>query len=164
MNIHFKRHFPWPGPEGQPAPTNFEQLISENLIFGFGGKTHTLLRLPANGLAKYQEGQELVFCMGTRFKPEKFAGAVCTGVQFVHMELVHQAIGNTLGLHIRPYGPGNEAPVQFAAALSHGDMHEIARNDGLSMPDFLKWFMLDLIQRGPGIYQIVHWGGLRYGF
>jgi len=41
-------------------------------------------------------------------------------------------------------------------------MRRLAENDGLSMEQFTKWFLLDVVTNGPGVYQIVHWTEVRY--
>lgn len=150
MNIFFKTHFPWPGPDGQPEPTHFHSKILAGHGLGPGpGKLHTIRRV--NGKPRYREDMKLVMCMGSRFKPVPFHETVCTGTQLIEMETMTTSYGS---LFIAGRIDGEE--------FSFAELETIAGNDGLTYVQFVKWFTLDLITRGPGTYQIVHWSDVRY--
>lgn len=158
MNINFKTHFPWSGPDGKPEPTFFKEKIIASIldvdsIIVPGKKHHTIRRVPASGRPRYQEGMKLRMCTGSRYRPTLFADAVCTGTQAVELRLDRLAkLDYTLQVSVRIGGKG----------LPYGDADLFAANDGLSEQNFTKWFMLDVITNGPGSYHLVHWTGLRY--
>lgn len=153
MNIHFKTHFPWNGPDGKPEPTNFHaQLLAAHGLGDGPKKLHTIRRV--NGKPRYREGMKLVLCMGSRFKPEPFLETVCTGTQLIEMHLVR--LDYDLVLRTRMQHSNDKrymTPQQMAVLASY---------DGLSWEQFEKWFSMDLLMRGNGTYQIVHWSDLRY--
>lgn len=158
MNINFKTHFPWPGPTGKPERTNFDHKISACVEFpddpqGWTPKKHTIRRF--HGKPRFREGMELTFSSGSRFKPVRFGHALCTGTQFLRMEAAPYAGGISLGVWL-------QEPAVLFPVMKLDNMERLALNDGLSMENFLKWFLLDVLTHGTGHYQIVHWTDLRY--
>jgi hypothetical protein len=161
MNISFKTHFPWPGPDGNPEPTNFPQQIIEELVLRDGAerrsrryKLHTIRRVKAK--PRHREGMKLVLQTGSRFKPRPFVETECTGTQMLHMEC--QPVRDTLALNVRLILPGT------VPHLLRGDkLEQLATNDGFaSLEQFTRWFTLDVLLHGPGYYQLVHWSDVRY--
>jgi len=165
MNLNFKTTFPWPGADGiYPAPTFFMDKILLSLdqhpgddaartlapLIGPAPKIHTIRRI--NGeKARFREGMKLSMSTGSRFKPERFAEAVCTGTQEVLMEMVR----------LREFG--FELDVWVDGRYIHRlDRGTLATNDGLTEEQFTKWFLLDQITHGPGLYELVHWTAFRY--
>ncbi len=66
----------------------------------------------------------------------------------------------TAGVHY----PCQVLRVRFRGG-NHMEEHsvkDIANNDGLTLEQFTKWFLLDVITHGPGTYELVHWTDLRY--
>lgn len=158
MNISFKSHFPWPGPDGKPELTYFEGRIITALADLRDApvpplrKLHTIRRDQKDGTCRYREGMDLHMVTGSRMKPDRFAVARCTGVQPVLMGL--QTIPNVVGRNLF---------VDIASGpCSNGQIKRLAENDGLSLDQFTKWFMLDIIQHGPFTGHIIHWTDLRY--
>lgn len=162
MNINFKTHFPWNGPDGNPEPTLFATQIKNEVNRDpdtrrgerYRYKLHTIRRIN-HGKPRFREGMKLTFSTGSRFKPERFGEAVCTGTQHLKMSL--QVKDNRMELFVAICHPATIPiylkPSKFAA---------LAQNDGLSSENFTKWFAQDLIANGPGDYQLVHWTDLRY--
>lgn len=154
MNITFKTHFPWNGPDGTPEPTHFANLIrvamGERVRLDELGdrliKRHTIRRVPANGRPRYREGMHLAFATGSRFKPEVFTTGTCTATQLITMDLLITNGGSHIYLR---HATGT--------AFNNQEVVRLAHNDGLTMEQFTKWFTLDLITNGPGQFQIVHW-------
>ena len=96
MNINFKSHFPWPGADGQPEPTNFASQILNGMLSTDPDKPkklHTIRRIKAK--PGYREGMKLVLQGGSRFKPVPFAETVCTGVQVLRLQ---PSAGKALGV------------------------------------------------------------------
>lgn len=165
MNIHFKTYFPWPGADGQPEPTHFGLQIMNAFapnIFSpsrpgnvQGKKLHTIRRLPNNGRPRYREGMRLVMCMGSRYEPQPFLEAECTGVQLLQMDMGEFAGGLSLGVRLVEHG-------SYCKPMDLTMIDKLAANDGLSREQFLKWFLADVIHCGPGTYQVVHWTKHRY--
>lgn len=157
MNINFKTHFPWPGSDGKPGPTFFKDWIENSIAFPDMedklAKHHTIRRIKTK--PRFREGMKLTFSTGSRFKPVRFGEAVCSGTQFLRMDCAHYAGGISLGVWI-------EEPGVLHRPMTLEQMHRLAMNDGLSVENFLKWFLLDVITNGPGHYEIVHWTDLQY--
>lgn len=161
MNLNFKTHFPWPGADGKPEPTYFKARILAGLTQRRGDaenaavpKLHTIRRLK-NGKARFREGMKLTFSTGSRFKPERFGEMVCTGVQRLQMEPRPSYHGVNLLIHLDLGAP----PMHL---LSADELQTLAENDGLKPYDFMRWFTMDAIQNGPGVYELVHWTDVRY--
>lgn len=170
MNINFKTHFPWAGADGQPEATGFREKILEGLratgrepraaLPRVGGaeltpKLHTIRRVPANGRPRYREGMKLVLCTGSRFKSVPFAETVCTGVQEVEMSVICDRGALVLAIALVHKGVN-------MYNLSGPSLKELSVRDGLTVESFTKWFTMDVITRGPGLYQVVHWTDVRY--
>lgn len=168
MNVSFKTHFPWVDAKGEPVPTHFAQsivnvmnraVISEETPWtGYGEKRHTMRRVK-NGRRRFRPGMKLVLTVGSRFKPMEFAETTCESVQMVRMEL--QPIPGHAGLNLLVDIDGQ--------ACSNNMLRTLARYDGFPSPglgpsvNFLRWFMLDLLQHGsPAEYELVHWTTMRY--
>lgn len=159
MRLNFKTHFPWNGRDGKPEPTFFRDKIllaldqhpepeATSLFLDPDKKLHTIRRI--NGKPRYREGMKLTLCTGSRFKSEPFAETVCTGTQSVWM---------------RPRVIIDGCRLDLSVDGRHLDSHRmsvLALNDGLDTQSFFKWFLLDVITNGPGEYQLVHWGDVRY--
>lgn len=169
MRLNFKTHFPWPGPGDLPTRTHFYKQIMNALSRHYGGdedtdpypgqgfKLHTIRRVKNE--PRFREGMTLQFCTGPRFKQKVFAEAPCTNVQLLRMDTAFvpgHGHGLTVDLH---NGPDSTFPWR---PLSQGTIEQLARNDGLSGRDFYRWFQADVLQNGPGTYELVHWTGRRY--
>jgi len=161
MNLSFKSHFPWPGPDGKPELTYFEGRILAALAGTTTAspshtKRHTIRRAAPDGTCRYREGMPLHMVTGPRFKPERFAIATCTGVQPIKMELLGMKEPND-GFFMLAY-------TNTGRLMENRELHiaQLAANDGLTRHQFTKWFMLDIIQHGPFIGHIIHWTDLRY--
>lgn len=171
MNINFKTHFPWPGADGKPEATFFREKIlagirpqmaqmtqmkaahSKTADVTDGAlrpKLHTIRRI--NGKPRYREGMKLTFSTGSRFKPERFGEAMCTGTQLLRMWIETTPFLNQLEL----------CCFLGSTSLTGVQQRALIANDGLTPAAFSKWFLLDLLTNGPGDYQVVHWTGLRY--
>lgn len=170
MIISFKEYFPWAGADGLPERTGFREKILACVLDGRDGrdagsegcsieravpKLHTIRRVPANGRPRYREGMRLQFATGPRFKKVVFAEAVCTGVQLIKMVLYPTPFLNQMELCCY-HGE------KLDALLTGKAQRALHANDGLSDLNFTKWFLLDLITNGPGVYQLVHWTDARY--
>ncbi len=169
MNITFKTHFPWPGADGQPEPTHFCMQILNEVARDpdtpraeRSYKLHTIRRVKDK--PRFREGMRLVLQGGTRFKPVPFAETECTGTQMLHMELgwvdpswlEQKAERAHLELTLSIHEPDD---IRW---LDETDIERLAKNDGLSLEQFARWFTLDLLMNGPSTYQIVHWSDVRY--
>lgn len=168
MNLNFKTHFPWAGPDGQPEPTFF----ADKILIGLGGhsvddapealapligpnpKLHTIRRY-AGPHPRIRAGMKLTMSTGSRFAPVRFAETTCTGVQTLLLEPLVHADGVTLMVRLLD-DRGNDW------RFTEGDMAKLAQNDGLTLSQFVRWFTLDVIQHGAGTYALVHWTDLRY--
>jgi hypothetical protein len=160
MNINFKTHFPWPGADGQPEPTRFADQIIQELVLRDGApraerdyKLHTIRRVKDK--PRFREGMRLVLHTGSRFKPMPFVETECTGTQMLHMELEQKR--EECRLNVRLILPAT-IPQLFTGHL----LERLARHDGLSLENFVRWFTLDVLVNGPGYYQLVHWTEVRY--
>jgi hypothetical protein len=163
MNVSFKTHFPWVDTNGEPVPTHFAQQIVNSMLQGashgaMSEKRHTMRRVK-NGRRRFRPGMKLVFTVGSRFKPIPFAETTCESVQLVRMQLqpIPGAAGVCLMVDIDGKACGNDM------------LRQLARYDGFYNPpqgmseDFLRWFMLDLMQNGsPAEYEMIHWTSMRY--
>jgi len=174
MNINFKTHFPWPDADGEPEPTHFKEQVLNSvnarlgtpLLFqGRGVKLHTIRRIK-NGKPRFREGMKLTFSMGPRFKPERFGEAVCTGVQqlrFEHATWVEELpVGSDqlIPNHVLVISQLTDVTI---TCLPPVQRYHLALNDGFpDLSTFERWFLLDVLQNGPGDYQLVHWTDLRY--
>jgi hypothetical protein len=150
MNINFKTHFPWPGADGQPEPTHFcEQILNEVSRPADipraerSYKLHTIRRVKDQ--PRFREGMRLVLQTGSRFKPMPFAETECTGTQMLHMELEQKR--EECRLNVRLILPAT-IPHLFTGHL----LERLARHDGLSLENFVRWFTLDVLVNGPGYY------------
>jgi len=67
--------------------------------------------------------------------PHKFLDGTCAGIQYIH--IVRQG-DYTPEVFVRP------TPVHFGAGrvwLTKSQVHELADNDGLTIPEFIEWFL-----------------------
>lgn len=160
MNISFKTHFPWNGPDGLPEPTNFpanivkcfDQQDEDGNAHG-GGKLHTIRRI--NRAPRYKEGQDLKMCTGSRFTPVPFAEVSCFSTQVIE---IHPTVKfGTIMIEVWVREPG-----VLRKPMNTEQLCALAENDGLTLEQFTKWFVLDTITNGPGHFQVVHWTTLRY--
>ena len=155
MNLNFKMHFPWPGPDGRPEETKFLDSILRCLIGGYpdapstlGGKKHTIRRVKTK--PRFRAGMKLVLTTGGRFTPKPFCETECVSVQKVEMGLSMLGAAACVDIAIDGF------------PLLHDEHDQLARNDGMTTWHFTKWFLLDVITTGPGTYVLVHWTYLRY--
>ena len=162
MNINFMSEYPWNGKADPPVPTGFAEKILNTLMSDQPhlrpdalNKRHTIRRIKTNP-PRFREGMKLVLQGGTRFKPIPFAETVCTGVQTLEMELA-RVHGTHYALNVHLLQPGS-----LPKLLTTNQLHDLAAHDGLTLDTFMRWFSLDLLTNGPGLYQIVHWTDLRY--
>lgn len=166
MRLTFKTHFPWPGPGDQPPRTRFYEQIMNALSRHYGGdedtdpfpeqgfKLHTIRRVKNE--PRFRKDMTLQFCTGPRFKQKVFAEAPCTGVQLLRLDTQWvPGFGHSLTVDVSE-GPGLLRP------LRKQDIQSLAMNDGLRELDFYRWFQIDVLQNGPGKYELVHWTGRRY--
>lgn len=166
MRLNFKTHFPWPGPGDQPPRTHFYEQIMNALSRhdggdedtdpypGHGFKLHTIRRVKNE--PRFRKGMTLQFCTGPRFKQKVFVEAPCTGVQLLRMGTQWvQGWGHSLTVDVSE-GPGLLRP------LRRQDIQVLAIYDGLREADFYRWFQIDVLTHGWGLYELVHWTGRRY--
>lgn len=153
---------PWSTPLNA-VPTRFmEQIVNslqeeagQKLSFPmYGTKRHTLRR--AKQKPRFREGMLLQFCTGPRYQQEVFADGYCTGVQLVHLNALHREFMAIDG----PPCYSWQLVAQMGGRLL--PLKELAANDGLALHDFTRWFLLDVLQNGPGMYELVHWTNTRY--
>lgn len=182
MNLHFKRAM---APElmGTPeaVPTNFLEQIRNGLhgmvdtvhrfttagplpYPGHGKKLHTIRRRTGEQ-PRYRAGMKLKLILGGRYdKDQEVIGdTVCTGTTRLELGLMTGSV-------IR-WGDYAEAKGYLGLSLivetERGRLDGItvcrlAESDGLSPEMFLRWFTADVLTRGPGVYDIVHWTNVRY--
>lgn len=160
MIIKFKTHFPWNNEEtGEPEATDFVARIGAALKPQRTGlvapKWHTIRRMK-NRKRRFREGMKLQMATGSRFKPEVFAEAECTRWQHLKMDLVPTTWGYDLGVRVCQ-------PATVPYLLNATNMRMLALNDGFrDLPSFHRWFLLDLLENGPGDFELVGWGNVEY--
>lgn len=165
MNINVKINFPWFAPDTKDVfqPTHFKEQILNSINCevrkplmhqGLGVKLHTIRRIKHK--PRFREDMKLVLQTGSRFKPKPFAETKCTGVQYLKMATYFKSGGLSLGIWLQ-----EQAALPMLLKLE--TVERLAKNDGFtSTEDFYKWFLLEVITKGPGDYQVVHWTGVRY--
>lgn len=133
MTIGYSTVFPW-GP-----PTNFEASILS------GEKIHTIRE---DRTRRWKAGNSVQHVTGNRTKRlNKFKEGTCDGVQDI--EVHFWANGDIASIRIDKKN------------LDRYRWPELAKNDGLSMEDFAKWF--GLATKAFAFYgRIIHFTNLRY--
>lgn len=157
MIIKFKTHFPWQGADGQPEPTHFKEQIANCLADtplpypALGIKKHTLRRIK-NGKNRFRPGMKLQMATGSRFKPEVFKETVCSSWLWLKLDLVPVPYGYELGVRVCRDG-------KLPELLNDMNHKKLALNDGFrDVASFNRWFLLDLLENGPGNFELVGWG------
>lgn len=160
MILSFSKHFPWRDKKRQLIPTNFKlKLWQKNKIHTFrlgkrwkaGQKIHAYENNPRNG------GQK--FGITERHGEDK-----CYKVENWTMGIHRQAAGVMIVLHIEEVFMFNvtlqhDLSLKYYGHNSEINLEIIAKNDGLTPVEFMRWFEWSSREKGGRVTlegQVVH--------